>query len=213
MPPFAAMIPGILQAGGGLLQSIFSGRRKREREFEKFVDTIKPNASITDYYNKALQRYDANAYNSGAYRQGQQNIAANLTTGVTQAQDRRGGLAAISNLVGQSNRAALQNVAQAENIQNANLSRLGSAASAEAQNQNRITDMKYNLKALRAGQSATTQNMGLSNMFGGLSNLSTMLDEDGNDVSNSVIGEKNLKSAGLIPKASGLSSIKKKTIG
>jgi hypothetical protein len=209
MGAFLTALPAILQAGGGLLQTIFSGRRKREREFEQFVDTIKPNASITDYYNKALQRFDANAYNSGAYRQGQQNIAANMTTGISQAQNRRGGLAAISNLNAQSNRAALQNVAQAENIQNANLSRLGSAASAEAQNQNRITDMRYNLKALRAGQAAQRQNMGLSNLFGGLSNASMMLDGDGNSIS----GARNLTSSGLMPMGSGLSSIKKKTIG
>lgn len=179
MPLFAAMIPAIAQAGTGLLQSIFSGRRRKEREFERFVNTIKPDSTISDYYQKALQRYDPNAYNSAAYRQGQQQIGANMAAGITAAQDRRGGLSAVSNLNAQANRAALGNIAQAESIQGRNLSQLGSAAGMEAANQRRPQEMRYNLLAMRAGQAATMQNMGLKNLFGGLSNLSQMVGADG----------------------------------
>ena len=59
--PFAA-IPGILQAGGGLIQGIFGGgaRRKAQKELEGMVNNYQPNASIMDYYNKALSKYSSN---------------------------------------------------------------------------------------------------------------------------------------------------------
>jgi hypothetical protein len=175
------VISAKLQALTGLGQALFSGRKRKEREFENYTNQLTPNASITDYYNKALSRYDANAYNSAAYRQGQQNIGSNLATGISSLQNRKSALSGVSNLVANANRAALSNVANAENIQGANLSRLGQAAGTEASNQNRITDMKYNLKAMKAGQAATTQNMGMKNIFGGLSNLAYSFGEDGED--------------------------------
>ena len=178
MPFPLAAIPAGLQALTGLGQALFSGRKRKERELENYANQLTPNASITDYYNKALSRYDANAYNSAAYRQGQQNIGSNLATGISSLQNRKSALSGISNLVANANRASVANVANAENIQGANLSRLGQAAGAEASNQNRITDMKYNLKAMKAGQAATTQNMGMKNIFGGLSNLATSLEDD-----------------------------------
>jgi len=186
MPPNPlSLISGGLQTLGGIGQTLFSGTRKKERALEQFNEsapTYTPNQSILDYYQKAYNRYDPNAYNSAAYRQGQQNINSNMAAGITATQDRRSGLAGISNLVAQSNRAALGNIANAERVQAQNLNQLGSAAAAKT-NEDRMAfkvnkqdpfNRKYNLLAMKAGAAAKMKNDGLQNIFGGLSNIASL---------------------------------------
>jgi len=178
-------IPAALQLLGGFGQTLFSGVGRKQRaleEYNKKAPKYTPNASIMDYYNKALSRYDPNAYNSASYRKGQADINSNLVTGINAAQDRRSGLAAIGGLVGASNKAALGNIANAEKIQGANLGALGHAAGAKAGedrmafkiNEQDPFERQYNLVAMKAAQGAKTQNQGLQNIFGGLSNASTI---------------------------------------
>jgi len=65
--------------------------------------------------------------------------------------------------------------ANAEQQQRQDLGILGAATGMKAGEDRRKFDMKYNLTAQKAGQSATTENMGYKNIFGGLSNLSMIL--------------------------------------
>jgi len=186
MPPTPlSLISGGLQTLGGIGQTLFSGTRKKERALEQFNESAPsytPNQSILDYYQKAYNRYDPNAYNSAAYRQGKTNIDSNMAAGITATQDRRSGLAGISNLVAQSNRAALGNIANAERVQAQNLNQLGNAASAKAGedrmafkiNKQDPFDRKYNLLAMKAGAAAKMKNDGLQNIFGGLSNIASL---------------------------------------
>ena len=173
--PFAA-IPGILQAGGGLIQGIFGGgaRRKAQKELEGMVNNYQPNASIMDYYNKALSKYSSNPYTSQFYQNQQNQIQRNLATGVSALQDRRSALAGIGKSVQIANDATARAGANAEQQQRQDLGVLGSATGMKAGEDRRKFDMLYNLKAMKAGQSATTENMGYRNIFGGLSNLATM---------------------------------------
>jgi len=170
----ASLASGALKTIGGGLQTLFSGEKKANRKLERFADTYKPNESIMDFYNKALAKYDPNAYNSAAYRQQTNQIGRNLATGIGASQNRRGGLATIGGLVQGSNDASARAAAQAEQQQGQDLSRLGQAAGMKTQEQRYPFEMKYNLLAAKAGQAARTKNMGLQNIFGGLSDVAGM---------------------------------------
>lgn len=190
MPFGTELIPAGLQLIGGLGQTIFGGGRRAQHQLEqlnKNAPKYQQNSSILDFYNKALSRYDPNAYNFASYRKGQADINSNLNSGINAAQDRRSGLAAIGGLVGASNRAALGNIANAEKIQGANLGALGNAARAKLGedrmafkvNEQDPFERQYNLLAMKAAQGNKTQNMGLQNIFGGLSNASMLMGGNG----------------------------------
>jgi len=162
----------------GIGQSLFSGRKKYEKQLESYANTWKPNAGILDYYNKALAKYSTNAYNSAAYQQQNNQIQRNLATGINAAQNRRSGLMAIAGATQQANDASGRAVVNAENLQNQALGRLGQATGMKAQEQQRGFDMLYNLKAMKAGQAATRENAGIRNIFGGLGTISTLMDSN-----------------------------------
>lgn len=171
--PFGA-VAGTLQTLGGVGQAFTSGVKKKEHALEAFNDSYSPNQSILDYYQKAYNKYDPNAYNSAGYRQGQQNINNNLATGISATQDRRSGVGAISNLVANANRASLGNVVNAERLQNQNLAQLGHATGMKANEDRGIFERKYNLLAMKAAAAAKQKNDGLQNIFGGLSNIASL---------------------------------------
>ena len=171
----AALIAAGAQAALGLGQMLFSGKKKNEKALLNYVNSYKPNASIMDYYNKALSRYDANAYNSQAYKTQTNTIGRNLATGIGAAQTRRGGLSSLGTLVQGANDASQRAVVNAENQQAQQLSQLGQATGMKAAEDRRKFDMIYNLKAQKAGQSAGVFNSGISNLFGGLSNGASIL--------------------------------------
>jgi len=177
MPIGLEEIPSLLQLGGGLLQGIFGGgaRRKSQKELETMADNYKPNEGILDYYNKALARYSANPYQSTGYQNQSNQIQRNLATSISSGQDRRQGLMGTAMAVQQANDAGARAAAQAEQQQGAALGQLGQAAGVKSAEDRRKFDMKYNLLAMKAGNSASTENQGYRNIFGGLSNLSTIL--------------------------------------
>lgn len=173
------MLPALAIAGvqalGGLAQTIFSGRKKKERDLENYANSYTPNSSIMDYYNKSLARYNANPYQSQSYQNQTNLINRNLATGINATQDRRGGLSTISGLVQGANDASAKAGAMAENQQAQALGQLGTASGMKAREDAKKFDMLYNLKAMKAGQAAQTQNMGYKNIFGGLSNASMLM--------------------------------------
>lgn len=172
MPPLLAPA---LQVLGGVAQSIFSGAKKKEKDLEKFANSYTPNASIMDFYNKSLARYSANPYESQSYQRQQNLINRNLTTALNSSQTRRGGLGSLSTLVQGANDASSKAASQAIGEQGQILNQLGGATRMKAAEDTRKYDMLYNLKAMKAGQAAQTQNMGYKNIFGGLSNASMLM--------------------------------------
>lgn len=176
-------VPSILQAGGGLLQSIFGGgsRKRAQKELEDMVNKYQPNASILDYYNKALAKYSANPYTSQYYQNQNNQIQRNLSTGINSLQDRRSALGGIGRQVQIANDATSRAGVNAEQQQRQDLGLLGSATGMKSAEDRRKFDMKYNLLAMKAGQSASTENMGYKNIFGGLSELSTLLGNNKDD--------------------------------
>lgn len=168
--PLATAAYGVYQSA-----SASAKRKKAEAALENQVNQEKPDSSILDYYNKALAKYSPNPYQSISYNQQNNQIQRNLATGLNNAQDRRLGLGALGGLVQQANDSSAKAVANADAQGRQDLSVLGGAAQRLSSEKKRLFDMKYNLLAMKAGQSAATENAGYRNIYGGLSNLSTLL--------------------------------------
>lgn len=168
--PVSAISSGV-QTAVGLGQLLFSGKHRAEKKLENFADSYKPNASIMDYYNKALQRYSSNPYTSAMYNQQTKNINRNVNAGISALQNRRSGLAGISSLVQGQNDAYQKAAAGAEQQQGQNLSQLGQATQIKAAEDFKPFEMKYNLLSAKASAANKTAAAGMQNIFGGISSF------------------------------------------
>lgn len=174
MPNNLGIIPGLVQGAIGLGQSIVGGiqAHKAQRKLEKLVSSYTANQSIMDYYTKALNKYNVNPYSSALYRMQMQNADRGLTTGINALNDRKSVLGGISSLVQGRNDASLRAAAAAEGQQSQALGQLGQATAMKAQEDFKPFEMKYNLLAMKAGGGNQIANAGLSNLYGGLGNIS-----------------------------------------
>lgn len=173
----AFLIP-LASAAYGAIKSESAGakRRNAEQTLEQQAKSFQPNASILDYYNKALAKYNPNPYQSETYQQSDKQVQRNLATGINASQNKRSGVGMIGGLVQGANDSSQKAVANAEVQGGADLSRLAQASSMKTQEQQKKFDMMYNLTAAKAGAYAQTQNTGISNMYSGLSNAAMMFD-------------------------------------
>src|SRR5690606_17709553 len=133
------------------------------------------NPSIMDFYNKALQRYNQNPYDSNLYRMQTQTAQRNLATGLNAMQDRRSALASVGNLVQGSNDASLRAAAAAEAQQAQALNQLGAATQLKDREDKYKFEAKYNLLGMKAGGGNQIMNAGLKNLYGGLGSISDYL--------------------------------------
>lgn len=185
----------LIGAAIGGIQAIAGGikKRKAERALEAQANSFQPNQGILDYYNKALSKYSANPYTSNSYQQQTNQIQRNLAGGITASQNKRLGLGAIAGQVQQANDAAGRAVVNSENIEAANLGRLGQASQMKATEQQKKFDMLYNLKAQKAGQAASLQNTGISNLYSGISAYAAGM--DGTSGLNAPVGSRSYNKA------------------
>lgn len=154
---------GIAQTIGGYIQA-----HRAQKQLEGMVDSYRPNASILDYYNKAINNYSANPYNSAMYRAATQRNQQNFVTAINSAKDRRGALGALPGLVSATNNADLNAVAGATNQQSKSLAQLGSATQVKAAEDFKPFQLKYNLQSQKAQGGNQIMNAGLQNVVGGL---------------------------------------------
>ena len=175
MPNPSAAISGGLQFLGGLGQTITAGVKKANRNLEKQVNSYQKNDSIMDFYNKSLNQYSANAYDSIGYQNDTNKIQRNLASGIGASQDKRGGLSTIAGLVQGANNADANAAQRAVVAQRQNLQMLGSATRMKAVEDFRPFEMKYNLLAAKAGAAAKQKKDGMQNMFGGLSSAASAI--------------------------------------
>jgi len=166
-------LSALAQLGMGAASSFKT--KKLNADVDKFAATDKVNQSIKDFYNSAYNRYNPNAYQSAEYNQLERQRKATEASALQGAQDRRGGLAAVSNIVQSGNVAAGRNAAQAESAQRQNLGQLGQAAGALASETNRVYGNKFNLLAQKAAQQAKKQNMYTQAGLSSLSDMGTLL--------------------------------------
>lgn len=169
-----AWIPATAQAVGGLIQAFSGGGKagKAERELEKMIAGYKPNASILDFYNKALSRYSVNPYTSSLFNYQQDQARGATAAGIQALGGRRSTLAGLPRLIQGQNDAMLKAAATAEGQQAQSLGQLGQATQMKAQEDFKPFELKYNLNMLKAGGGNQVMNAGLSNIFGGLQNIS-----------------------------------------
>lgn len=164
---------------GGAIQAISGGskEKKAENAIENLQSpTYNPNASILDYYNKALQRYNTNPYQSAQYQYGIQQGNRNTAAGINALQDRNSAIGGISRLTALSNNNALQQGIAAENEQSQRFGQLGGATqmkSADDQYGFQINKLlpyqqKLQLLGLKASGGAKEQQAGWSNIFNGI---------------------------------------------
>lgn len=169
----------LIGAGIGAIQSIFGGMkaRKNERALEKMqTPTYGGSSSIMDYYNKALQRFNTNPYQSQMAQYSSQMADRSQAAGIGALQDRRSAVGGISRLSALRNDAALRTGVEAERMQNQRFGELGEAAGMKTGDelrqfqQNKIApfEKQYNLLSMKAGAGNEMMNAGLSNIFGGL---------------------------------------------
>lgn len=196
------MLGAILGGAQGLLgigQAIFGGgrARKAQRQLERMIDSYQPNQSIMDYYNKALNKYNANPYTSQSYNQAIRMANRNLATGLNTLQGRGSALAGVSSLVQGANDNALRAGAMAEQQQAQDLAQLGQATSMKDREDKYKFEAKYNLLSQKAGAANQTANAGISNIAGGLGSILDFAlvdklyggDGGGGDGGGSVVGQ------------------------
>ena len=183
--PLAA-IPAIAQGVGGLFQSIFSGRKKAQREMEGLLDkspTYNPNKGIMDYYQESLNRYNENPMQSAMYQNQMRNAQRVTAQGLGALQDRRSALAGVGRLAAIQNDASQNALAQAESRRDARFGQLGQATQMKAGEDRRAFDInvlspyqrRLQMAQMKAGAANARFDAGLQNMFGGAANAGLAL--------------------------------------
>lgn len=183
------LIPIAAQFLGGGLQSLFSGSGAANAALEKLTKespTYTGGNSISDFYNKALQRYNVNPYTGALYQKTMQNAQRVTNQGLSALQDRRSALGSIGKLLALQNDASLNASVAAENQQQRQLQQLGTASQSKANEekyqyqQNELNPYlrRLSLAQQKAGGAAATQQAGISNIFGALNSAAMLLDED-----------------------------------
>lgn len=183
LPLLAA--PMIAQAGYGLFQSLFSGRKKAEKAMEEKANQSPKytgGKSIFDYYNQAKQRASVSPTDLASYKTQMQNIGTNAAAATQGLQDRRSGLAGIGGIQENVNRAAQNAVVQGEAEQGRRFGQLGSAAqmkTGEETKQYQYNALNPYLRQFQLAQQKSAaanarQEAGVQNLFSGASNLATM---------------------------------------
>ena len=166
-------------AAVGLGQAIFGGikAKKTQKELEGMqTPTYEGSESIMDYYNKALNRYNANPYQSQQYQYASNAANRNQAAGIGALQDRKSAVGGISRLTALGNDANLKAGVMAEQQQNQRFGQLGQAAGMKTQDelrqfqQNKLApyEQKYNLLSMKAGAANQTTNAGMGNIFNSL---------------------------------------------
>lgn len=185
--PLAA-IPAIAQGVGGLFQSLFSGRKKAQREMEGVLNNspkYTANKGIADYYQESLNRYNESPYQSAIYQNAMRNAQRVTAQGIGALQDRRSALAGVGRLAAIQNDATQNAVAQAEGRRDARFSQLGQATQMKAGEDRRAFDInvmtpyqqRLQMAQMKAGAANARHDAGLQNMFSGLSNTTLALSQ------------------------------------
>jgi hypothetical protein len=185
-----AILPIGGQFLGGAIQSIFSGKNRRQKELEKMssqTPLYNGGSSISKYYNEALNRYSVNPYSSPLYAMQTQNANRATNQALSALGDRRAGIGSIGKLTGIQDDATLRAGIAAENEQSKRFGVLGNAAGMQTQNEryayqnNQLNPYlrKLQIAQQKAQGASNVFNAGLGNMFGALSSA-TMLAADAN---------------------------------
>ncbi len=183
-----ATLGALIQAGAGvqkqlvgLGQFLFSGQKKAERGLRKEIEAIPEYAkapSIMDYYQQARQRFGVSPTESALYKQQTQEAERAVATGLAGARGSRARMGVSTSLARVLSDAKLKARVAAEQEQNRRFGQLGSAAQMEAQqgllaDQRRLLkqQQRLSLAEAKAQGTAAIKRAGLTNIFGGMSDI------------------------------------------
>lgn len=180
-----------------------SKAKKAEKGLEeslKNTPQYKPNQSILDYYQTALNKYNVNPSDTREYKLAQQGIKQGTVQGLRYLQDRRSGLAGVPSLIAGQNNALLKAAVTAEQRKDMELSRVGQAASMKAgeqskafqQNEMYPFEAKYNLLAMKAAGQRADQRQATSNLYNN-ANAAASIFQDNWDSGMNIWGTKKRK--------------------
>jgi len=176
---------GGLKALGGLGQTIFSGERKAQKKLESEIEGIKF-PSILDYYSEAQRRYGVAPEQSALYKRQMQNIGRLQAGGLRKLQQSGNVLAGVPGILDMGARSSLDAAIAAEQERNRRFGEYGSAAQMKTQAELNKQRQKIELAAAKAQGASAIKRAGLTNIFGGLTDIASAFaaDEEGTGVSN-----------------------------
>jgi len=166
------------QAAAGLAQSLFSGRKKAQRELDALgnkMPVYSGNKSIADYFQESQNRYNENLLNNPVYIQAKQNADRIAATALGGLQGRGGASATAARLAGIQNEGLMGAAVQAQGMKDQRFRELSGATGMKAADDRMIFQSgleKFNRQDMLARQKAAAANQrfdaGLRNVMGGL---------------------------------------------
>lgn len=187
-----ALIPAAITAGVGLYQTLFSGRKKAERNLATQIDnspTYAGNKSVSDYYREAYNNYSTSPQNSAFYQNAVQSISRNSANTINSLQDRRGALDSAGQILASQNAGTTNALIAAENQRNQRFGILGNATqmqNADDQQKFQINTLmpyqgKLSLLATKASNKNQQFNQGLQNLYSSAGAASTYYADPNSD--------------------------------
>lgn len=157
-----------------------SKANKAEKGLEdslKNTPQYKPNQSILNYYQQALDKYNTNPSDTREYKQASQSIKQGTVQGLKALQDRRSGMAGIPTLIANQNNSLLNAAVRSEQEKARQFGVLGQATgmkvgedkAAFQQNEVYPFESKYNLLAMKAAGNRADQRQNTANAYNNLS--------------------------------------------
>ena len=195
MPIPAAAIPALIAAAsggikaiGGGIQALTSGERKRQKELAASIEAIPDylkSPSILSYYQQAQQRAGISPTQTAAYKRQMQNIQRAGATGLMGSQGARGRMATTPAIARSLSDATLGAEAAAESEQNRRFGQYMQATGMQA-GEERMGELRkmqkqqqrIALAEARAQGAAAMKRAGLTNIFGGLTDVGKAISGD-----------------------------------
>jgi hypothetical protein len=177
----------VLGTGLGIYQGI-SGEVKSNRakkDLEKLANNspiYKPDKSIHDYYQEALNRYNQNPYQSAFYTAGQKNIQRGTASALNNLQGRGSAIAGAGRVALGQDTAMTNLGVQSEAQKNAKFGQLGQAAQANTAENYKAFDInnmtpyktKLGLKEMELSAANEQAASGWQNAASGVSNVGAL---------------------------------------
>lgn len=175
--PLPLIMAGAQALTGGV-QSLFSGRKKAQRELDALgnkMPVYSGNKSIADYFQESQNRYNENLLNNPVYIQAKQNADRIAATALGGLQGRGGASATAARLAGIQNEGLMGAATEAQRMKDQRFRELGSATGMKAGDDRMMFQSqvdRFNRQDMLARQKAAAANQrfdaGLRNVMGGL---------------------------------------------
>jgi len=186
--------------------SAASKAKKAERSLEeslKNTPQYKPNQSILNYYQTALNKYNTNPSDTREYKLASQDIKQGTVQGLKALQDRRSGLAGVPTLIGNQNNSLLNAAVRSEQEKARQFGVLGQATGMKAgedkaafqQNEMYPFESRYNLMSMNAAGNRESQRNSTQNAYSNLS-TATSIFQNNVDNGNNMFGGKKRSGGG-----------------